>query len=120
MFLVVMPRKFQTFGTKKFQTFGTILRLQQSGEHFIELSHLDLTHCQGNFLLKCKVLKAARRRDKMTCALALLHDNAEMVMRLCTFDYHPRHQDQIAIELGDGYVLTSGIDTILDHDVQRT
>ena len=32
-------------------------------------------------------------------------------MRLCTFDCYPGHQDQIAIELGDGYVLISGIDT---------
>ena len=71
---------------------------------------LRFTRLYWNDIKKCKVMKAASRRNDMTCSLALFLDNAQMIMKRCKFDYHSENQGQIAIDIGQGYIFISGKD----------
>ena len=86
------------------------LAISQNKEYYLELSYSDLRDCIGTTLKKCKVMKAASRRNAMTCSLALFLDNADMVMEKCKFDYQSENKGQIAIDLGQGYLFISGQD----------
>lgn len=70
--------------------------LSADGLSYTEFSTAELASCRGEEILACSVERSMRFFTDMTCAAALFHDNAPMILQRCDIRFESRPQPSSA------------------------